>query len=104
MGLGDESDESAWLPCQVIRYLGEKQCVVRIIETGAIIPVVLTHSLGSKRAPLLHPLRSVEGKIKMGPFDREGFVDCELQAKWESHQRECFPPPQNYRKRKSSDT
>lgn len=92
-----------WLKCQVIRYLGEKQCVVRIVDTGAIIPVVLNHTIDSKRAPLLHPLRSVEGEIKMGEFDREGFIDCELRVRWESYQRECLPPPRSYKKRKPND-
>lgn len=74
--------------------------MVRLETTGAVIPVVLTHDIDRKRSPLLNPLRPVQGKIKMGTLDKEGFLDCELQINWESQQIESFPPPQSYKKLK----
>ena len=95
------SQPDEWLPCQVIRYLGNNQCVIRLVQTGAVVPISLINDLDRTLARRLHPLRVVEGTVKMGRYDREWFRDCELHVKWDTFKGERFPPQERHtRKRK----
>jgi hypothetical protein len=83
--------------CQVIRFLGNDRCVIRLLETGAVIPISLSHPLDSGKAAMLTPFRAAPGKVRMGKFEGEGFSECELEVEWNDL---CFPPPQRHKRRK----
>jgi hypothetical protein len=95
---GDTNMEGAnELRCHVIRYLGGKKCVIRLCDTGAIIPIVVDTGLDVDRSVGLHPLRGVDATVILGRFEVNGwFHECALDIQWETRVRECFPPPQRY--------
>lgn len=85
------------LRCRVIRYLGGKKCVIRLHDTGAIIPIGVDTGLDVDRAVGLHPLRDVEATVVLGRFEPNGwFHECALHVQWETRVRECFPLPRRY--------
>ena len=82
----------------MIRYLGPDRCVIRITDTGAILPITLKSPLDPARAALLSGLTPADAVVRLGPCDKEWFIDCELEdVQWmQSH---AYPPPRVYRKR-----
>lgn len=100
--LKNECDErtgaEVWHPCQVIRFLGHNRCVIRLIETGAVIPISLSTQLDSNKAAMATPFRAMAARVILRDFEGEGFGECELEVEWNSV---CFPPPQRYKRRKT---
>jgi hypothetical protein len=92
-----------WIACEVIRYINQKALVIRVCDTGAIVPIRLTQTpLGNDRPTALHPLRAVKANVRLGPFEREWFVECEIDIEWDTWRTDIFQPPMRYsRKRKS---
>lgn len=93
-------NEEPWLECQMIRYLGEDRCVIRLLQTGAVIPISLKTPLPAARAAYITPIRPVEARVKMGRFDTEWFKECELEVHWNTT-LDCFPPPKRHKRRRS---
>jgi hypothetical protein len=93
-------NESTTHACQVIRFLGHNRCVIRLLETGAVIPITLNHPLDSTKAALSSPFRAVNGSVQMGVFEGEGFSECKLEVEWNTL---CFPLPQRYKRRKTDN-
>jgi len=96
--------DTEWMACDVIRYAGERAFVIRVCCTGAVIPIRLNHeSTAAHRATALHPLRPVQARVRLGPFERDWFTDCEIDFAWDTWDTGTFPPPSRYsRKRKTT--
>lgn len=97
-----QDEPEAWIPCQLIRYLGQKQCVIRVTATGAIVPIALKDPIDPARAALLSGLTPADAKARLGPCDKEWFTECELaDVHWT--ERHAYPPPRVYRKRQREE-
>lgn len=101
---GDE--ETQWIDCHIIRYLASTQCVIRVDDTGAIIPIrTVGQPISKERGPLIHPLRPVRARVLLGAFDTEWFSGCTVDADWSTWNKGCFASPTRHqRKRKIADT
>lgn len=99
------AEGEGWLACDVIRYVGERALVIRVSQTGAIIPIrLLRVPIEGVRATALHPLRAVEARVKLGPFEGEWFTECEIDIAWDTWDTGSFPAPTRYsRKRKAEE-
>jgi hypothetical protein len=88
--------------CQIIRYLGEDSCVIRLKDTGAVMPIKLSSPLDVAKIALVTSLKPVEAKAVLGPYDNEWFKDCQLiDVDWtETTARHCFPCPTVHRKKR----
>jgi hypothetical protein len=92
------TDESP-VHCQIIRYLGEDRCVIRLKDTGAVIPIKMSSPLDVAKLALVTSLRPVEAKAVLGPYENEWFKDCLLlDVEW-TESRRCFPCPTIHRKK-----
>jgi len=89
--------EGLWHDCQVIRFLGQNRCVIRLLKTGAVIPISLAATLDSTKAATATPFRAVAAKVVLRNYEGEGFSECELEME---NCGECFPPPRRHKRRK----
>jgi hypothetical protein len=87
--------------CQIIRYLGEDSCVIRLKDTGAVVPIKVSSPLDVAKIALVTSLRPVEAKAVLGPYEKEWFRDCRLiDVDW-MEIRDCFPCPTIHRRKKA---
>lgn len=94
--------DEAPLGCHVIRYLASNKCVIRLKDTGAVLPITLNTPFNDSRAALISAITPVEAKVKLGPYHIEWFLDCELSdIQWAPCH--TYPPPRMHRKRRRDE-
>jgi hypothetical protein len=87
------------LPCQVIRYMGTDRCVIRLTDTGAVIPITLATPLDAARAAFVNPLAPANARVRLGAFRLDWFEGCTL-LDMELPPPFVYPMPRAYKKRK----
>ena len=93
--------ERPWLPCQFIRPVGSRSCVIQVQATGTILQIGLLEPLNMSRACMITPLKPVPASIRLG---EAGFDECELSISWPETLVGMPPPMRFQRKSKSQST
>lgn len=99
-------EDHEWVQCQLIRIITPFHCVIRVEKSGVILPIrTVGAALPLEYVPLVHPLRPVQARVRLGVFDKEGFTGCTLEAEWDLRGCGYWPPPpsRHQKKRKTVD-
>ena len=86
--------------CQFMRYLNPRECVVRLMTTGAIISIRLATPLNAAQACLVTAINPVQGRVGLGPLNHNRFDGCLLDVTWPPNMR-VMPPPVRFQRRKT---
>jgi hypothetical protein len=88
-----------WLPCQFIRPVGSRSCVIRVDATGATLQIGLLEPLNMSKACMITPLKPIAARIRLG---EAGFNECELHINWPEPVQDMPPPLRFQRMSKSA--
>lgn len=85
---GDE-----WLPCDLMRALTRRSCVIRLHDTGAVMQIHLSEPLEITRACLACALLPITGLVRLGPFENHQYTGCAIHL---SYTDMVFPAPMRF--------
>ena len=89
----------SWVDCQFMRYLGQRECVVRLVSTGAIISLKLREPLDTPQACLLCATNPAPCRVLLGPLANQTFTDCEMELARPMIYK-SMPPPLRFQRGK----
>ena len=95
---GESNASEKWIDCEFIRFLQRDACVIRILETGALVQVGLSEPLDLTRACVVSALYPVPARVMLGDFSKGCFKECKLEINWQDRCVMAGPPTRYVKK------
>jgi hypothetical protein len=71
-----------WLDCHFLRLVNREECIVRLVQTGAILCVSLKAPMEATRACVVSALKPAPARVLLGELHQNKFQGCEVQVEW----------------------
>lgn len=95
MNAQEADEEPEWLPCHFLRHAGQRACVIRLDDTGAILQIGLRSPIDVTRACMICALKPVPARIRWGDGEAPDEM-CELSIEWPA-----VPPPSRFNRKQT---
>lgn len=92
-------DDEGSTDCQLLRRVGQKLCVIRLTDTGAIVQIGLNEPMDATRAALVCPMKPVPARVWFNTNDAKLLEECRLEIDWPACITSYMPPPVRFQRR-----